>query len=256
MITSTALAVARDHLDRLDARAPGLVTGMHVVGSAVLDDYRPGISDLDVVVELSSDADPAVLADAHTGPGVSVEAVYVRDGELDGRPDDVADGPWANLGVLSTTERSFQLNPITWLQLAGPAETVRGRRPRPHADVEAAKRFCQDNFDEYWAPLLNESKALLDAQKPDAPVSAQAIVWIALGPPRLWHTVRTGEVIGKSQAGRAAAEHWPEFKADLDDILAARAGRTTSLSVRHGLTAVAVGERVLHELSEARGSVS
>ncbi|MCP3798308.1 nucleotidyltransferase domain-containing protein [Allokutzneria sp. A3M-2-11 16] len=249
MIDAAARAVALRFLATLDEAAQGLVTGLHVVGSAVLDDYRAGHSDLDVVVELSRPADLAVLAAAHTGPGVEVEALYVREGELNGRVEDVAAGPWANLGAVTTTERSFQLNPVTWLQLAGPAETLRGPEPKPHVDVEAAKRFCRQNIAEYWAPLLDQAAAA-------AVLPPTAVEWIALGPPRLWHTVRTGEVVGKSQAGRIAAAHWPDLAAELDDVVAARAGRPRGLTAQHGKAAVELGQRVLHELSGAGGTVS
>ncbi|WP_344883064.1 nucleotidyltransferase domain-containing protein [Allokutzneria multivorans] len=256
MIDTAAREVALRFLSELDEAARGLVAGLHVVGSAALEDYRAGHSDLDVVVELSGPADPAALAAVHTGPGTAVEALYVRAGELNGRVEDVSDGPWANLGVLNTTERSFQLNPITWLQLASHAETLRGPAPRPHADVEAAKRFCLRNITEYWAPVLDQAKEMLAPLAPDADANAKGVEWIALGPPRLWHTVRTGEVIGKSQAGLAAAAHWPDLAAELNDVLAARSGQDVRLTARHGNAAVALGERVVRELSEVGGTVS
>ncbi|WP_086818779.1 nucleotidyltransferase domain-containing protein [Allokutzneria sp. NRRL B-24872] len=256
MIDTAAREVALRFLAELDEAAPGLVAGLHVVGSAVLEDYRAGHSDLDVVVELSGPVDPAVLAGLHTGPGTAVEAVYVREGELNGRVEDVSDGPWANLGVLNTTERSFQLNPITWLQLAGPAETLRGPAPKPRADVEAAKRFCLGNITEYWAPVLDGARQLLATLAPGADADPKGVEWVALGPPRLWHTARTGEVIGKSQAGRLAAARWPDLAAELGDVLAARSGQNVKLTARHGNAAVQLGERVLHELSGAGGTVS
>lgn len=71
-LPASAARVAEDRLRRLDALVPGLVTGMHVVGSAALGDYHDGVSDLDVVAELSGEADTdglAALAEAHAGPG-------------------------------------------------------------------------------------------------------------------------------------------------------------------------------------------
>lgn len=47
------------HLADLDASAPGLVVGAHVVGSAVLDDHVPGVSDLDLVCEVTAPPPPA-----------------------------------------------------------------------------------------------------------------------------------------------------------------------------------------------------
>ncbi|HEY0636087.1 MAG TPA: nucleotidyltransferase domain-containing protein, partial [Pseudonocardiaceae bacterium] len=61
---ATARGRAEKYLVGLDAAAPGLVAGLHVVGSAALDDYRPG-SDLDLVVELAGAPYPPRAGSPH-----------------------------------------------------------------------------------------------------------------------------------------------------------------------------------------------
>jgi hypothetical protein len=250
-LPASAARVAEEHLHRLDAVAPGLVTGMHVVGSAALGDYHDGVSDLDVVAELSRAAGPdelAALAEAHAGPGFEVQATYVRAGELAGPVDEVVNGPWANEGRLRTQARSSDLNPVTWLVLARHAISVRGRRPKTRADVPAAQEFCRQNLASYWAPLLDQSAVLLAGREPGSPVLPDPVLWIALGPVRLWHTIRTGEVISKGRGGEVAARHWPDLAEPLGAMVQARSGGPVRLTVAHGEAALELGRRILADV--------
>jgi hypothetical protein len=47
MIDPTTARNAKAHLGRLDDAVPGLVVGLYLIGSPMLDDYYPGHSDLD-----------------------------------------------------------------------------------------------------------------------------------------------------------------------------------------------------------------
>jgi hypothetical protein len=50
------------YLDAVDAEAPGLVEGLYLVGSAALDDFRPGDSDLDYLAVTAERPGPAAVA--------------------------------------------------------------------------------------------------------------------------------------------------------------------------------------------------
>jgi hypothetical protein len=244
-----AVERAARYLALVDDAARGLVVGLHVVGSAVLDDYRTG-SDLDVVGELAgrpSTAELDALAAAHRAdPGV--EAVYVVAGELAGEVDAVADGPWGIDGVLHTDGRCFQLNPVTWLQLGRHAVTVRGPRPEPTVDDAAVRLFCVRNLGEYWRPTLDTTDAVLAGRPPDVAPDPTGVEWLMLGPSRLWHTIRTGEVVSKTRAGELAARRWPDLAGAVADVLAHRRGEPAGLTAAHGHAAVALGRRVLDDI--------
>lgn len=98
---------------------------------------------------------------------------------------------------------------------------------------------------------MDQVDALLAGREPDAPADAGTVEWMALGPPRLWHTVRTGEIVSKTRAGELAAEHWPDLAAPLADVLAARRGEPAEFTTRHAVAAVTLGRRVVDGRSAA-----
>jgi hypothetical protein len=236
VITELALA----HAGRIDAHAPGLLVGLHVTGSSALDDYVPGVSDLDLVGVLSrepDEADLAALAEAHADP--SVDAVYVQPDDLT-RPAVDLVRPWGRDGELHTTEPA-NITPVLWDQLNRYSITVRGDRPKASVTPEEVADYCRGNLVEYWQPMVERLGAAQDA---GVAVPADTVLWIGLGPARLWHTVRTGEIVGKSQAARAAADHWPDLAAPLTALVEARHGRSP-VEPEHGLAAAELGRRIL-----------
>jgi streptomycin 3"-adenylyltransferase len=247
-LSDAAAADAAAHLARLDALAPGQVSAVHVIGSAVLDDYHPGTSDLDLVIELAhdpSEADLRVLLDAHVGVGAKVEGTYVASGKL-GDP-----APIASLisdGVVHFASK--KLHAVTRLQLANYAATIRGAAPAIEADVPAAQDFCRRNLVEYWQDWLTGGPRIMlrYAPAPLTPGWLWTVAWVGLGPARLWRTINTGEIVSKSRAGELAAEHWPDLGEQLLDIVAERAGRGRKLGNKHGRAAVEVGRRIMAEV--------
>lgn len=237
MITELAQA----HAARVDARAPGLLTGLHVTGSATLDDFVPGVSDLDLVGVLSrppDEADLAALAEAHAA-APDVDAVYVRPDDLT-RPAAELVRPWGRDGELRTTEPA-NITPVLWDQLNRYSTTVRGERPAARVTADEVAGYCRGNLVAYWRPLVEQLGAAQDA---GVTAPADTVLWIALGPARLWHTLRTGEIVGKSQATSAAAAHWPDLAAPLAALVEARHGRA-AVEPDHGLAAVELGRRIL-----------
>jgi streptomycin 3"-adenylyltransferase len=242
------------HIARLDALAPGQVSAVHVIGSAVLDDYHPGTSDLDLVIELAhdpSEADLRVLLDAHVGAGAKVEGTYVAKGKL-------ADpAPTASLisdGVAHFASK--KLHAVTRLQLAGYATTTRGAAPAIEPDVSAAQDFCRGNLVSYWQDWLTGGPRIMlrYAPAPLTPGWLWTVAWVGLGPARLWRTINTGEIVSKSRAGELAAEHWPDLGEQLLDIVAQRAGRDMQLGSKHGRAAVELGRRIMAEVGVGPGT--
>jgi hypothetical protein len=136
---------------------------------------------------------------------------------------------------------SHDVHAVTRLQLAGYSFTLRGDRPRLAIDVPAAQEYCRDNLISYWLPVLDGSDEVIAVRAP----SPDGVIWVGLGPARLWHTIRTGEIVSKSRAGELAAAAWPDLADPLHDIIAARAGHDVELTARHGHAAVELGRRIL-----------
>jgi hypothetical protein len=237
------VTTAEQHLTELDAAAPGLVVGAHVVGSAVLDDHVPGESDLDLVCELAGAPDPAVLAAAQRP---DLDVVYVPAGEL-ARPVDAATTlAWGREGTLHTATRG-DLTPVLWEQLRGYSRTVRGERPSPPVDRAEVRQYCRTNLATYWRPQLAEAAVVLGRAEGTAPFRT-GVLWVAPGPARLWHTIATGGIVGKTRALHLAAARWPELAAPLREIAAARRDPAVALGRRHAGAALRLGELVLAEV--------
>ncbi|MFI9812327.1 nucleotidyltransferase domain-containing protein [Saccharothrix variisporea] len=218
-----------DHIALVDKAAPGLVVAAHVVGSTALGDRVPG-SDLDLVVELArtpTDDDLRVLAEAQS---LDLDVVYL----VDGQP-----GPWGRDGRLNTTPA--EVTPVLLEQLNNYSQTLRG--PKPHFAVtrDEVEQWCRRNLVEYWAPLVELGAAAR------GPGLREGVLWLAFGPARLWHTIRTGEIVSKTRAGELAGAHWPDLADALKALVEARHDPGRELREEHRVVAVELGRRVLAE---------
>lgn len=233
---------AADHLAVLDAAAPGLIVCAHVVGSTVLEDFVPGESDLDLVCELDRPLDDlGVLAEAQRG---DVDVIYVLRGELEKPVSAAQSVAWGRAGVLHT-DQSGGLNPVLWEQLRAYAVTVRGARPNPPITDAEVVTYCRENLVRYWQPLLRDVQIRRSEIEGSAAVR-EATLWVAPGPARLWHTINTGAIVGKSQALLLAAERWPDLAVSLGEVAAARRDRSRALTWEHTEAGLELGRRILN----------
>lgn len=211
--SADALAAADVFLGLLDAQAPGLVTAFHLVGSAVLDDWRPGTSDVDFV---------AVTAEPLTElQRQAITAALLAYNRLPARPpiegewmtvDDLTQAPQTNPGVIA----------LRTLDLHGFA--VRGERPAViWRDAAAVRASILENLDSYWTPWLRRARRLLtplgimmlDGWAPSGGV---------LGVARLAYTLETGDIASKNRAGRWALGRFPKHRRILLEALRLRTG--------------------------------
>lgn len=213
--------------------------GAHVVGSSVLDDVVFD-SDLDLVVELSSAPDFAALAAAQR---VDLDVIYVLAGELSKPVTLARTVAWGRDGKLNTDQGD--LTPVLWHQLGSYSSTVRGVAPSPPVTRAEVATWCRENLLSYWSPLLDQAAAVLEARDERPPVFREPLLWIALGPARLWHTIRTGEIVSKSRAAELAAASWPDLAPLLLELVAARRDASVPLTLEHARAALELGRRVL-----------
>ncbi|MES2340618.1 MAG: aminoglycoside adenylyltransferase domain-containing protein [Pseudomonadota bacterium] len=208
-----AIAAADVFLGLIDAQAPGLVQGFHLVGSAVLDDWRPGASDVDF---LAVTAQP--LSDLQRE---AITAALLAYNRLPGRPP--IEGEWMTAGDLT---RPPATNPgviaLRTLDLHGYA--VRGARPAEIWRDEAAVRAAiLDNLDTYWTAWLRRARRLLTPLG-IMMLNGWAPAWGVLGVARLAYSLETGDITSKTGAGRWALERFPKHRRILAEALRLRAG--------------------------------
>ena len=127
-----AATTAERFLMAVDAELPGLVTGLHVVGSAALDDFVPGRCDLDFVAVTGwrPDADALDrLADMHAAmastDGAVLDGTYVAAADW---PGPGVEAPAVRAGRFEARSR-YRDRPVDSLALAEHALTLRGPPP-------------------------------------------------------------------------------------------------------------------------------
>lgn len=216
---------ARRFLGLADRLFGDRVIGFYIVGSAALGDFRPERSDLDFiavlepvapgdcrrarVAQLASGARtgiPAFLRGRTAGPG-TCNGVYLPADQLQ-RPVTQIEPIASHHGISFDCGSAFDVNPVVWKTFAEHGIALRGAEPvqlgldpEPHL----LRQWNLDNLNSYWKSCAT---AAMNGKPPLAPwmPARWATSWTVLGPPRLHHTITTGQVISKEQAGEYALE--------------------------------------------------
>jgi hypothetical protein len=221
-----------EYISLLDAVLPG--AWVYLTGSAALDDWRPGRSDLDILTVTGralTETDLDALGALHARmPGRPYrDAVYVHRDELGARPSPGTPGvPHAIDGAF---RRSGQVpEPVLWatvhrhkLTVRGPAAASLGIEPDPRW----LREWNLDNLTSYWRPWAADARLRLESLPPDAPLPAFVAAWGALGPGRLQATIATGRIISKTAAADYTAEHFPGYAGLLARVKTWRLGDET-----------------------------
>lgn len=183
-------------------------------------------SDLDIVVEVAS---PVELP-----PVDGADVTVVLAGSLE-KP------------VFDVTPLAGEVTPVLWQQLRTVGQTVRGARPTcpgTAADVEA---YCRANLVSYWKPDFDHFREVLPSLDLRATIPRETLLWVGLGPARLWHTIRTGEIVSKSRAGELAAARWPDLP--ILDLVSSRRGAEVPLTVAHAKASLELFDRIITDVT-------
>ncbi len=242
-------------LDHHDDLAPGLIQGLYVVGSAVLDDWQPN-SDVDIIAflpEAPTEEQVKLLSQAHDQSTQATDGMSIDGPRLLWRdvtmPPTSLRRPWTLDGGFHHDDGCFELNPVMWHTLANHGAAVRGP-DRGALDVAvsdpALRRFVTENTASYWRSVASGvAKATEDTERTSFDPDTTA--WCVLGIARMLFTVTTGAVTSKSGAGRWLAERLPQYGDLVAHGLAIRAGEVTSPDTRETAEAVAA---YLYDLTE------
>ncbi|XVU29673.1 nucleotidyltransferase domain-containing protein [Actinoplanes sp. CA-054009] len=215
--------VAHRYLALADERLPGFVAGLHIVGSAAIGAWQPGVSDVDTVILTSRPASPddlAALAEIHTAMGrPCFDGVYLSPELAEVWPDDRRPVPFAVGGALVTDRPCGELTPVVWLILQKYGIAVRGPAPEVRVDHENLRLYLLDNLGGFWHGQAEQIAGALPAIT-DEVLDAEIVTFHVLGPARLHYTLAHGDIVSKSAAGDYLAKLFPEYAA-----LAAKAVR-------------------------------
>ncbi|TMR88470.1 DUF4111 domain-containing protein [Nonomuraea basaltis] len=203
-------AIVETYLSVADVEAPGLVEGLYLEGSAALDDYRPGTSDVDFVAVTAASPPIEALERIHTRLGAHpFEGVYLTWDDFRHNPSDLEGRPQAHGGKL---DPRGGVNPITWHTVAHHGVTCRGPKPAEldiWSDPAALAAWTDDNLDRYWRRLVTRAARPL-TRWGLVTLGGYGTVWIVTGVSRLHYTLATGGITSKTGAARHALEAFPE----------------------------------------------
>lgn len=216
-----ARAVLDTLLAGLDEAAPGLVTGLDLIGSIALDDGRPGQSDIDFVLMRVDGADnaatmaalaPVLAALRRAHPRPTLDGIVLSAGDLMAGPDGIAgERPivFDSRATLATGGSAW--NPVTWATLRQGGIAYAGAPIAPDRlwhDPARLDAWTRENLAAYWRPWLARSGRTL-SRFGIVSLGAGATEWGVLGVTRLHATLATGAIVSKRGAGDYALDRFP-----------------------------------------------
>lgn len=217
------------HLDAVDTALPGLIQGLYVVGSAVLEDYQPGRSDVDVLAVTTRPLGPAdldTLAALHDGfpKDPAYDGIYLTAPQVEAMPGDQGAVPHVVNGQFHRDTPCGELTPVLWATLGLYGVALRGQPLVVRPGAEALRAYCVGNLRSYWQPLGDQIRTAVAERDDDAPAKGDVVVWTVLGAPRLHYTLETGDITGKSAMVEHIVRRWPAHGVLARRVGAARRG--------------------------------
>ncbi|MBR7835056.1 nucleotidyltransferase domain-containing protein [Actinospica durhamensis] len=235
------------YLAELDRVLPAAaVAGVYLVGSTALGDYRPGMSDLDILTLTQrhlSDDELEALDGMHRrlekGTQPHLDAEYLPCESL-GRQHEEGSPGHAHVVEGQFHRGGHGQELIVWATLDQRGITLRGPEAaswNAAPDADALRAWNLENLEVYWrAGFGQRAREVLQERDPDSELSATWAIWTATGPGRLHHTIATGEIISKTAAADYAAELFPAYAPILARAKASRLGdESASFVARDGL---------------------
>lgn len=197
--------ILNEYFRLIDAALPGTIEGFYIVGSIALNDYISRVSDIDFVAVSSEGlTEPELdlltglhLKLAETARSPKLDGIYTTWSALARTTDGATAHHWLDQDL--HRDSLYGANPVTWATIQKHPVVVRGN-PKPevfHSDFEL-REWCKGNLRSYWTNWVNASRRF--GPKYFASFTQESVCWGVLGVVRLHATIRTGEIISKTQA--------------------------------------------------------
>jgi hypothetical protein len=217
---------AREYLAIADeVFGEGRVVGFYLVGSIAYDAYRPNQSDVDffAVLDEHRAGDLGLMRRVQLRSAARIVARAARRGWIH---FGVCNGAYIAASELSkpVTEivpigshvslrhgggEAFDVNPVQWktfaergIALRGPAPAELGLDPEP----QRLREWNLDNLNGYWTWAANKAAGGVSPNGWPRTRARWTTAWVVLGPARLHHTIATGGIVTKEQAGDYALD--------------------------------------------------
>jgi predicted nucleotidyltransferase len=257
-LPAEARAALDEYIAALDGALRGRAEGVYVTGSAVLGDWQPSRSDLDILVVTAGALDDGELAElealhAAISDRPYRDAVYVPADTVGARDEAIA-YPAAVDGVFHRARHRPE--PVLWATLDRHGLTVRGADAKDLGagpDPDWLRDWNHGNLESYWRPWAVNVRVRLASLGPSEPLPAYPVTWAALGPGRLHATITTGDIISKTAAADYTAGLLPQHTALLERAKAHRLGDDTiAFSVADGLAACDLIDGVVSDAARLR----
>jgi hypothetical protein len=246
-----AQAVTR-YLSEVDSSLPGLVSGLYLTGSSALGDFHAS-SDVDFVAVVtrelgSADLDGLAQVHARLPERPYMDGVYLTAAQFNEQPADGRAAPHSLDGQFHRGGETFQLNPITWAELAQDAITVRGPEPAVTVDPARLREWNANNLREYWQPFVAQCRTIMAEREKNMPLPyPESLPWLVTGPPRLHLTITTGEIASKTRSAWYAAALFPEWAELVEKALAVRNGADVRPTVADMIDAADLADLVIKD---------
>lgn len=196
---------ASTYLAAVDEEVPGLVLGFYVVGSAALDDFRPGVSDLDFVAVTAEEIAPDVAlrlermhwtrAEERAAP--SLDGIYAAREQVRLGPLTCPEGPHVEQGLFRPSGR-YGRHVTDYHALARYRVPLRSL-PEGRLDVWLDHREVAfdviRSLEDRWQPWY------ASARRGDVMLAPEAVSSCVLEIARLHYTLVCGDMVSKTNAG-------------------------------------------------------
>lgn len=207
-------AVLDSLLRNLDATAPDLIAGVHLIGSIALGDAHPGhqTSDIDLVLvrdngtdnaEMMAALEPALRRVREAYPSPVLDGIVLNRADLAAGPDRIdGERPVIFDSVARLGADGSARNPVTWRTLAQCGITYRGLpidQDTLWNDPARLESWIRENFADYWRPWLDRA-ATADVENLSALELESGVEWGVLGVVRLHYSLATEAILSKGGA--------------------------------------------------------
>ncbi len=254
----------------LAASGIGGVSGIYLLGSLALGDFREGESDVDFITLIDCPLDRApgcpldaaalqALATLHrslsTARGPALNGCYLETDRLARVPGLREAAPFTVAGGFHSDQPCADVNPATFQCLARSGIAVAG--PPPVAltiaqDAAALRQHQIATLNGAWTRWLRQSEAALARMDHDADLAAAPLAWGTLGILRIACTLETGRIVSKTAAGRWALEAYPTRRRSvIEEALAVRWGAAPMHTRARAATILAFLRDVVAETAQS-----